>query len=657
MCHKKQVMKNALTQKVASANPCWRASLFVAVAAIGLTFVNAALADTNLTESVVLAEDTDWRSFGTVTIPDGVGVHLNGHSLHVSGFTGAGSIYASPMSDYVVLDYIETDGTQYIDTGVTPFLTVKVDADIAYIGEDVTSIYVPLICASSYDKDNTSEAACYGVWVGWSGKWVMFYSGNRYNSASAVSANTRTHVVAAWSWTYGGTLSVNGNAESSLPSEIGAQPASNTMYLPGWNSGKLRGLSAAKFRIYSFKIYKDSWDAIVRDYIPVKRISDGAIGLYDCENNTFSPSATETPFIAGNEIGSTLGGELHIDIASGTTFTNATVAISNGVKVVKEGLGTYTSGKSQTYVGGTLVSAGRVKITSNSVLHGFGAAGSDVVVSSNAQVVIDGFYRTLSGYNVTIAGDGPDGNGAIYGNRARGAGTAWNSPFLNSLALAGDASIKLDVIDSFNLCSGNRTTIDVSLYGHRLTASGQARFLFLWANVTDAGAIVSAIAPGNDPTQNNFYDILGYAPLVDFEVAQGGALGGSEALVVSNMTFAGRWAPAADTKTITVLGCYSPKPTADNWPKITLGDSEHLSPTLDLSALSATYDGADLSFAEGATISVNLGDRNIRGNSRLVSWSSEPSNLFVRGDSVVAGRLEKKSDGLYFLRGMVVIVF
>ena len=628
------------------------------VAICMVVFANVLLADTNLTETVVLSEDTDWRSLGTVTIPDGVGVHLNGHNLYVSGFTGAGSIYASPIpSDYVELDYIETDGTQYIDTGVTPYLNVKVDADIAYIGENVSSTYAPLICASPYDDSNTTLAKSYGIWVGWGGKWARYYSGNRYTSASAVSANTRTHVVAAWSWGYGGTLSINGNTEANLASNVGAQDTTNTMYLPGWNSGRLRNLSTAKFRIYSFKIYKDSWDTIVRDYIPVKRISDDAVGLYDCVNGTFSPSATETPFIAGNEIDSTLGGELHIDVASGTTFVNAAVAISNGVKVVKEGSGTYTSGKSQTYVGGTLVSAGRVRITSNSVLHGFGAAGSDIVVSSNAQVVIDGFYRTLSGYNVTIAGDGPDGNGAIYGNRGKSDGTAWDSPFLNSLALAGDASIKVIDVDSFNLCRGNNTTIDVFLRGHRLTARGWSRFLVAWANVTDAGTIVSAIAPGNDPNRCNFYDILGYAPLVDFEVAQGGSLGGSAALVVSNMTFAGRWAPAADTKTITVLGCYSPKPTAYNWPVITLGDSEHLSPTLDLSVLSATYNGASLSFAEGATISVNLGDRNIPSNSRLVSWSSEPSNLFVRGDSVVEGCLEKKGDGLYFVRkGFIIVV-
>ena len=191
-------------------------SLFVAVVAIGMAFANAAFADTNLTESVVLTEDTDWRSFGTVTIPSGVGVHLNGHSLYVSGFTGAGSIYASPVpfydstvpSDYVVLDYIETDGTQYIDTGVIPSLAAKVDANIAYTGEIDSNTYAPLICASAFDDSNTSSAQCYGVWVGWSGKWVMFYSGARYTSKSSVSANARTHIVAAWSWHNGGGLAL-----------------------------------------------------------------------------------------------------------------------------------------------------------------------------------------------------------------------------------------------------------------------------------------------------------------------------------------------------------------------------------------------------------------------------------------------------------------
>ena len=645
-------------RKTMLAGTCRWVKASVAVAAAGMVFANAAFADTNLTESVVLTEDTDWRSQGTVTIPDGVGVHLNGHKLYVAGFTGAGSIYTSVIpSGYVELDYIATDGKQYIDTGISPFPAAKVDADIAYIGSASGNIYAPLICASAINDSNTKTAKCYGVWV-WpnsGNKWSVFYDGNTYFSSASVSVGTKIHLLATWAYNLR-TLYVDGTNKLGDNASVSGTTTSNTMYLPGWNSGQLRNLSTAIFRIYSFKIYKPQ-DTLVRDYVPVRRTSDGAVGLYDRKNGTFSPSATETPFIAGNDVGST-GGELHIDVASGT-FNNSTVAISNGVTVVKEGAGTYVSGKEQTYTGGTVVSAGRVQISARSSMsefHGFGVVGSDVVVVSNAQVKINGYYQTLSGYNVTITGDGPDNNGAIYAEYRYY--TQYNSPYLKSLTLAGDASIKVGVEDSFNLANGDNS-INISLCGHRLTAKGSARLLAWKANVTDVGGIVSSIVPGsNNPTNVNFY-VGGEmsAPLVDFEVPQGAALGGSPSLVVSNMTFAGRWAPASEQMSVTVLGCYSPKPTTVNWPKLSLGDSKHLSPTLDLSALSSTYDGSALSFAEGATISVNLGDREVPMNSRLVSWTTEPANRFVRGDSGADGSLEKKSDGLYFVRrGFVLVV-
>ena len=664
-------MENTFTgknrmRKAVSARICRWANVVIVIALVGMVFAHAALADTNIAESVKLTVDTDWRSLGTVTIPDGVGVHLNGHKLYVAGFTGAGSIYASVIpSDYVELEYIETSGSQYIDTGIDrpDQNAMKVDAEIAAL--DGIADYAPLICASALNDDNTENAKCYGVWV-WpnSGKkWSVFVNGKRRDSSASVSIGQKINLVATWS-SSAMTLQVDGVSKLNQERSFGSSGTYSTMSIPGWKCGRtMRNLSGAKFRIYSFKIYKPS-NTLVRDYVPVRRKSDGAVGLYDRKNGTFSPSATETPFIEGNELGSTLGGELHIDVASGTTFQNSTVAISNGVKVVKEGAGTYVSHKGQTYSGGTVVSAGRVQIngitSTSSVLHGFGAVGSDVVVASNAQVVIAGVYQTLSGYNVTIAGDGPDNNGAIYGNAKYYA--SWDSAFLKSLTLAGDASIKVVVDDSFNLRSGDdSTTNNISLCGHRLTVKGSARFIVYKANVTDVGRIVSSIAPGSDLSQNKNFYVTGQlsAPLVDFEVAQGGALGGdgAQAIVVSNMTFAGTWTPAIAQKSVTVLGCYSPKPTAVNWPTLTLGDSEHLSPTLDLSALSSAYNGSALSFAEGATISVTLGDRQIPSNSRLVSWTTEPANRFVRGDSVVVGAIEKKSDGLYFVRrGLSIFV-
>lgn len=50
-------------------------------------------------------------------------------------------------------------------------------------------------------------------------------------------------------------------------------------------------------RIFSFQIRNN--DEPVRNYVPCKRDSDSAVGLYDTINDTFNPSATATPFVAG----------------------------------------------------------------------------------------------------------------------------------------------------------------------------------------------------------------------------------------------------------------------------------------------------------------------------------------------------------------------
>jgi hypothetical protein len=161
-------------------------------------------------------------------------------------------------------------------------------------------------------------------------------------------------------------------------------------------------------------------------------------------SGTFFPSVTETAFAEGPEVERS-GGELRINVASGT-FQNSTVAISNSVKVIKLGAGTYTSNKYQTYTGGTDVKAGKISFkytASTAPSCGFGTWGSAINVASNAQVVINAEYQTLNGYNVTIAGDGPDGRGAIVNDCLDGRTThnaAWG-PALRRVELSDDATI------------------------------------------------------------------------------------------------------------------------------------------------------------------------------------------------------------------------
>ena len=627
-----------------------------AIAAICVAAALTSWADTNITEYVKLTEDADWTSLGTVNIAAGAGIHLNGRNLTVTGFSGSGSIYSSAVlpAGYAVLEYVDSTGAQYINTGISPYSAAKVDADVAYIG-GTANAYEPLLCSSVSDNNNTVNAKVYGLWV-WpnsGNKWSVMFNGKTYNSSATVANGTRCKLVAQWSETLR-SLTVDGVSKLNDKNKNTPTSTGNTMYMPAWNSaGTLRGMG--KFRFYSVKIYNPQ-DTLKRNYVPAKRLSDNAVGFYDKVSNTFFASATETAFVDGPEV-ERGGGELRINVASGT-FKNSTVAISNSVKVVKLGAGTYASNKQRLYTGGTLVSEGRITFESaNSGLYSvFGGWGGEVVVASNAQVLAEnGGYQLLNGYKVTIAGDGPDGNGAIYGKDKKYG--IYDSPFIGGLSLSGDASIKIVREDSFNL-NNNGGTIDVALNGHTLTANGSARFIVWSANVVDSGRIVAAIAPGSNGSNNCFFTLGNgmSAPLAEFEVAEGKALGGTQPMTVSNLVMSGTYYPHNGASyLVTVLDRYSPKSTSGGFPKVALGDATHLSTVLDLSDLSTTYDGSrGISFAEGSAVTVYVGTRTINVGDKLVSWSSQPDlsvSFALTGDGWTAAEREialaARGDGLY----------
>ena len=128
-------------------------------------------------------------------------------------------------------------------------------------------------------------------------------------------------------------------------------------------------------------------------------------------------------------------------------------------------------------------------------------------------------------------------------------------------------------------------------------------------------------------------------------------------LTVSNLVYRSSSTNSQTKRTTTVYGCYKPESTASA-PKVQLGDESHLSPTLDLSACTGTFDtafGGGLAFTEGSTVSVRMGGRNVP--KKVIGWSegTGPSNVaFVLADTQET--LEVRSDGVYSRRGLVLIV-
>ena len=70
-----------------------------------------AYADTTIANNITLTADADWRTDGVVTVPQGVTVDLNGHTLWVSGLAGAGT-FTSAVPDPSTFDLTTTDASK-----------------------------------------------------------------------------------------------------------------------------------------------------------------------------------------------------------------------------------------------------------------------------------------------------------------------------------------------------------------------------------------------------------------------------------------------------------------------------------------------------------------------------------------------------------------
>ena len=84
----------------------------VAVAALPVcAAMVTAYADTTIANNITLTADADWRADGVVTVPQGVTVDLNGHTLWVSGLAGAGT-FTSAVPDPTTFDLTTTDASK-----------------------------------------------------------------------------------------------------------------------------------------------------------------------------------------------------------------------------------------------------------------------------------------------------------------------------------------------------------------------------------------------------------------------------------------------------------------------------------------------------------------------------------------------------------------
>ena len=358
------------------------------------------------------------------------------------------------------------------------------------------------------------------------------------------------------------------------------------------------------------------------------------------------------------------GGELHIDVDENETAVNSTVALTGGLKLVKEGKGAFTASKaSQSYFGGTTVEEGSLTFGTETHPLGLGDASQYVTVKTNATLHSNDKVRTATCcYNYYLGGTLDLTSTLAPYNTGR-------EPFGTRLTLLGDAHLTGSKITlgSFVRFTKNKVNLDkkltVRLNGHtlyydadysyakNLTTEGPGEVAYT-SGYTEVNANVDFISSGLSFTGSS------YAHLGD----QGYSTGNFRYDVSS-------WSTHRTASPIHVYGRYVAGPIR---PWLTLHDGV----TIDLSAMSGTWDmtgvaavagGANRNYSEAngngngavtildnSTYTIDIGEREVEVGEKLVNWAAKPNDSiafnFTSGSRTPAERqiaLAFRADGIY----------
>ena len=182
-------------------------------------------------------------------------------------------------SGYTQLEYIESTGTQYIDTGFKPNNNTRVVMDITPVSVNGTHLfgsrssnsasdYFLFLCPGGHYRDDYAADKLVTT-IAPSGRVVI----DKNKNSITIGGTTSTHMAASFTGAYPIALL-----------------ASNT-------GGSVTYFTKAK--LYSCRIYSNG--TLVRDFFPCKNAS-GAVGLYDTVGRQFYANAGTGSFTAGPEV-------------------------------------------------------------------------------------------------------------------------------------------------------------------------------------------------------------------------------------------------------------------------------------------------------------------------------------------------------------------
>lgn len=176
---------------------------------------------------------------------------------------------------YIELEYIQSNGNQYINTNKAPSTTGKIEMVFMPMLASTRQIMLgSWYSSSSYSYfvqqkvDNTLE---YGV------------TGCTSTDPQTFTFSAGTKYTYIWDNVVNKELTINGIREIGI---TGTPSSSYELYVFASHDSESNPFKNATMRLYSLKFYDTSGN-LVQDYVPAMRLSDRAVGLYEQVSDTF----------------------------------------------------------------------------------------------------------------------------------------------------------------------------------------------------------------------------------------------------------------------------------------------------------------------------------------------------------------------------------
>lgn len=200
-------------------------------------------------------------------------------------------------SEYQEVEYLESTGTQYINTGVLSSSDLETIIKGVLCGEVSGSLQSDVLCGVRSNSAGT--VARYQVYSRIPGGTFTSYRGTYGNNQVTVNNVLGANTIDFRYNSAGDVL-----FERTVLSLSGDfTPSNNYICLFACGDDNNSPSYFAKGRIYACKMKNRTTNTVLRNYVPCYRKSDNEPGMYDLINNVFKPNeGTGSSFVIGIDV-------------------------------------------------------------------------------------------------------------------------------------------------------------------------------------------------------------------------------------------------------------------------------------------------------------------------------------------------------------------